>query len=101
MMCFTDWETMVEEDDVRVSELWVLTDEDLWPAGKKLKVQFLNKIKAWRREDGQFISKDDIITIANEWHKCGTVVPEFLPCKSGETGDIRVQFIGRCLGRTA
>ena len=100
MTCYTDWITLVEKGDGRAAELWIISNAGLWPQRKKLKVRFMNKIPAWRREDEQFISKDDILRIANEWYRCGVdikndVVPEFVPWHEGETSDIRVEFIGK------
>ena len=88
------------EDDVEddeVAELLARKQKDLWPQGEKLQVRFLSKIPGWRKEDGNFISTDDILAVANEWHQCGgvDVVPEFVPYKEGKS-DIRVQFIGMC-----
>ena len=98
LTCFTDW--MQLEDDVKddiVPEMWVEEKKDLWPKGKKLLVRFLGQIPAWRKDAKSFISTNDILAVANEWHQCGgvDVVPEFVPYKEG-TSDIRVQFIGMC-----
>ena len=100
MMCYTDWMTLVEKDDGRADELWVLTDEDLWLAGKTLKVRFLDdRIPAWPNDGRGHITEEEILKIANEWHQCGVeqgkdVVPEFVPCGADDTADIRVKFIG-------
>ena len=100
MTCYTDWITLVEKGDGRAAELWIISNTDLWPQRKKLKVRFLNDILPWRREDRQFISEVDILRIANEWHQCGVdvkndLVPEFVPWHQGETSNIRVEFIGK------
>ncbi|CAI8044530.1 hypothetical protein GBAR_LOCUS24692 [Geodia barretti] len=99
MMCYTDWMTLVEKDDGRADELWVLTDEDLWLVGKTLKVRFLDdRIPAWPNDGRGHITEEEILKIANEWHQCGVeqgkdVVPEFVPCGADDTADIRVKFI--------
>jgi hypothetical protein len=96
MMCYTDWMTLVEKDDGGADELWVIRDEDLWPAGKKLKVRFLDeRIPAWPNDRRGHITEEEILEIANEWHQCGVndVVPEFVPCGADDTADIRVKFI--------
>ncbi|CAI8000685.1 hypothetical protein GBAR_LOCUS3005 [Geodia barretti] len=100
MMCYTDWMTLVEKDDGRADELWVLRDEDLWPAGNKtLKVRFLDKrIPAWPNDRRGYITEEEILMIANEWHQCGVeqgndVVPEFVSCGADDIADIRVKFI--------
>ena len=99
-MCYTDWMTLVEKDDSRAAELWVVKGEDLWPARKKLKVRFLKVIPPWLNEGRRgYITEDEILKIANEWHQCGVeqgndVVPEFVPCGPNDTSDIRVKFIG-------
>ncbi|CAI8037291.1 hypothetical protein GBAR_LOCUS20843 [Geodia barretti] len=102
MMCYTDWMTLVEKDDGRADELWVLTDEDLWLAGKTLKVSFLDdRIPAWPNDGRGHITEEEILKIANEWHQCGVeqgkdVVPEFVPCGADDIADIRVKFIDNC-----
>ena len=97
MICYTDWMTLVEKDDENVAELWVLRDEDLWPAGKKLKVRFLDdRIPPWPNDRHGWIDEDQILKTANEWHECGRdVVPEFVPCGANDTSDIRVKYIGK------
>ena len=101
MMCYTDWMTLVEEDDKNVGELWVQSDGDLWLAGKELKVRFLDdEIPGWRNEKREWINKGDILKIANEWHECGVnagkdVVPKFVLWEDDDISDITVKFIGR------
>ena len=55
----------------------------------------MNEIPRWRNEKGNFISTDDILKIANEWHDCNpAVVPKFVPYKNRGPNDIRIKFTG-------
>ena len=95
-MCHTDWITLFDDDaeDERVVEAFVEDSGHLWPK-KELKVFFMNKIPPWDNDKDGYISKEEIIGLANEWHDCGRdVVPKFVKCDDRASSDIRVKFIG-------
>lgn len=100
MICFTDWITLSGKNDGKTAKLWSERD-DLWPAGKKLKVRFKDRrIPPWYNDRCHYIHEDEILEIANEWHQCGVnagkdVVPEFVRCGPDDISDILVKFIGK------
>ena len=98
MMCLTDWMALQDDDDEQAAELWAADTSFLWNQ-KEINVRFMNKILAWRNEEGNFISTKEILSIANEWHECGidagkNVVPWFINDDS-KPSSIRIEFIGK------
>ena len=104
MMCYTDW-MILPDQHTGEAELWYEREVELWKK-KELKVEFLNMddIPTFRKEDGDPFSSESVLKIANEWHGAGIeqgcdVVPKFIRYKGDQTGsDIRVTFIGMCIG---
>ena len=99
-MCLTDWMTLQDDDDEEAAELWAADTLFLWNQ-KEINVHFTNKILAWRNEKGNFISPEEILSIANEWHQCGIdagkdVVPMFINDDS-KPSNIRIEFIGKVI----
>ena len=93
-MCYNDFTTPYGHDGgSQRAAAW--TERNLLWTEKEITVRFLDpEIPAWRKEDGNYISKDDILHIANEWHRCNkNVVPKFVPYKSGPS-HIRIKFTG-------
>ena len=96
MTCFTDWMKLIEKKDYsRAAALWVEFKEKLWSQGEKLKVEFLDKKvpPSFVNTSEDYITKEEILDIANEWHRCGQdVVPEFVECKFGDVPNIQVKY---------
>ena len=94
-MCYNDFTTPRGRggSDMQRAEAW--TERSLLWEEKEITVRFMDhEIPAWYKEDGNPISKDDILHIANEWHRCNeAVVPKFVPYKSGRS-HIRIKFTG-------
>jgi hypothetical protein len=99
-MCYTDWMVLASKKESGDAELFVLHKSLCWSPQKKLKVGFLDEITpAWPNGRGDSITRPEILTIANDWYRCGVnagidVVPEFVMCGPNDTSDIRVKFIG-------
>ena len=93
-MCYNDFTKRSGHDSGHRAQGWAL--EDLLWKKKEITVLFLDHmIPAWYNEDGNPISKDDILQIANEWHRCNNkVVPRFVPYKRDGRSDIRIKFAG-------
>lgn len=95
-MCYTDWITLFDDDDdERIAAAFIADTKHLWPK-KEIQVFFMNKIPPWENDKDGYISKEEILEIANEWHECGPdVVPKFVECTTRELSNIRVMFIGK------
>ena len=98
MKCYSDWLKLKTTKDKqrKGGKLVAERKKQLWPSGSTMNVKF-GHIKNWRDEDGEPITKDAILKIANKWHECNPqVVPKFIPCGPDNTdSDIRVEFVGR------
>ncbi|CAI8006831.1 hypothetical protein GBAR_LOCUS4921 [Geodia barretti] len=96
MKCYSDWLKLKTTKDKqrKGGKLVAERKKQLWPSGSTMNVKF-GHIKNWRDEDGEPITKDAILKIANKWHECNPqVVPKFIPCGPDNTdSDIRVEFV--------
>ena len=100
MMCYTDWMALIEKKDYsRAAAIWAKCKHDLWPQGQELKVKFPagDVPPTWKNDSDHYIRKEEILHIANEWHRCGVeagrdVVPKFVECGFGEIPDIEVEY---------
>ena len=100
MMCYTDWMTLIEKKDYsRAAAIWAKCKHDLWAQGQELKVKFPagDVPPTWKNDSDHYIRKEEILHIANEWHRCGVeagrdVVPKFVECGFGEIPHIEVVY---------
>ena len=83
----------------RAAELWVKHVHQLWKQGQHLIVHFLDEKvpPTWVNARGGYITEDEILEIANEWHQCGVelgqnVVPKFVKCEGDDVPDIQVKY---------
>ena len=96
-MCYTDWITFFDsnDDDEGIAAAFIEDTKHLWPK-KEIQVFFMDRMPPWENDKDGYISKEEILEIANEWHECGPdVVPKFVECTAKELSDIRVTFKGK------
>ena len=70
----------------------------LWQPKAVLKVYFMNRIpgsEGWRMSSNNFVSTDNILEWANEWHKTNqNCVPKFEESRDKFDNHIRIEFEG-------